>query len=244
MKSGRLEEGQLMGLKVHWFQHAPFEGLGSIAEWLARKAAQVSSTRFFERAVFPSLDDLDLLIVMGGPMSVNEENAHPWLKEEKELIAEAIGRGSAVLGICLGAQLIAAALGARVRRNDFTEIGWFPVEATGGTAAGGLDGILPRRLEAFHWHGETFDLPQGARHLARSEACSNQAFAFADRVLGLQFHLETTRASALALVESCRADLAPGPFVQAEDLVLGTPDQFRRIKAAMGSVLDRLTDTR
>jgi GMP synthase-like glutamine amidotransferase len=228
-----------MGLKAHWFQHVPFEGLGSIGEWLARKGARVSSTRFFERAVLPDPDDLELLIVMGGPMSVNEEDAYPWLKEEKKLIARAIHRGIAVLGICLGAQLIASALGARVRRNEFSEIGWFAVESVDGGATD-----LPHTLEVFHWHGETFDLPQGSRHLARSEACVNQAFAFADRVLALQFHLETTRASALALVESCRADLAPGRFVQAEAAVLGTPDQFRRINAVMRSVLDRLTDSR
>ena len=228
-----------MGLKAHWFQHVPFEGLGSIGEWLARKGARVSSTRFFERAVLPDPDDLELLIVMGGPMSVNEEDAYPWLKEEKKLIARAIHRGIAVLGICLGAQLIASALGARVRRNEFSEIGWFSVESVDGGATD-----LPHTLEVFHWHGETFDLPQGSRHLARSEACVNQAFAFADRVLALQFHLETTRASALALVESCRADLAPGRFVQAEAAVLGTPDQFRRINAVMRSVLDRLTDSR
>ena len=228
-----------MGLKAHWFQHVPFEGLGSIGEWLARKGARVSSTRFFERAVLPDPDDLELLIVMGGPMSVNEEDAYPWLKEEKKLIARAIHRGIAVLGICLGAQLIASALGAGVGRNEFSEIGWFAVESVDGGATD-----LPHTLEVFHWHGETFDLPQGSRHLARSEACVNQAFAFADRVLALQFHLETTRASALALVESCRADLAPGRFVQAEAAVLGTPDQFRRINAVMRSVLDRLTDSR
>jgi GMP synthase-like glutamine amidotransferase len=233
-----------MGLKAHWFQHVPFEGLGSIGEWLVRKGAHVSSTCFFERAVLPVPDDLDLLIVMGGPMSVNDEDAYPWLKEEKELIARAINRGTSVLGICLGAQLIANALGARVRRNDFSEIGWFPVESVDDGAKGDLDGILPHTFEAFHWHGETFDLPQGSRHLARNDACANQAFAFADRVLALQFHLETTSASALALVESCRADLAPGRFVQTEDAVLGTPDQFRRINAVMSSVLDRLPDSR
>jgi len=233
-----------MGLKAHWFQHAPFEGLGSIGEWLSGKGARVSSTCFFERPVLPDPDDLELLIIMGGPMSVNEEDSYPWLKEEKKLIARAIHRGTAVLGICLGAQLIASALGARVRRNDFAEIGWFPVESVDAGATGDLDGILPHTLEVFHWHGETFDLPQGSRHLARSEACGNQAFAFEDRVLALQFHLETTHASALALVESCRDDLVPGRFVQTEETILGTPDQFRRINVVMSSVLDRLTDSR
>jgi GMP synthase-like glutamine amidotransferase len=230
-----------MGLKAHWFQHAPFEGLGSIEEWLERKHAQVSSTRFFERPVLPDLDNLDLLIIMGGPMSVNEEAAYPWLRREKELIARAIAQGKAVIGICLGAQLIASALGARVRRNAFTEIGWFPVERVVGDEAGGLAGILPVREDFFHWHGETFDLPQGARHIARSEACENQGFVVGDRIAAFQFHLETTASSALALVESCRRDLVPGRFVQPESLILGRPGQFQRINATMAAALDLLT---
>ncbi len=234
-----------MGLRAHWLQHVPFEGLGSIEEWLSRKRARVSVTRFFERPVLPGLDDLDQLIIMGGPMSVNEESEFPWLKEEKEFVAKAISAGKAVLGMCLGAQLIASALGARVRRNQFAEIGWFPVERVDGGAetgglASGLAGALPNGQEVFHWHGETFDLPPGARHVARSEACANQAFTIGDRVLALQFHLETTPASARGLVENCRGDLAPARFVQAESLILGRPEQFRGINTVMAAVLDRL----
>lgn len=234
-----------MGLKAHWLQHVPFERLGSIEQWLARRHARVSATRFFDRPVLPGLDDLDLLIIMGGPMSVNDERAYPWLREEKEFVAKAIDRGKAVLGVCLGAQLIASALGARVRRNTFSEIGWFPVERVGaeGEAGGAVEGLaeaLPSRQEAFHWHGETFDLPPGARHIARSEACENQAFTVGHRVIALQFHLETTSVSAGALVENCRADLAPARFVQTESLILGKPERFRRINSVMAAVLDRL----
>jgi GMP synthase-like glutamine amidotransferase len=230
-----------MGLRAHWFQHVPFEGLGSIQEWLVRRHAQVSSTRFFSAPVFPDIDEVDLLIIMGGPMSVNDEDAHPWLKEEKALIRKAIHHGKALLGICLGAQLIASALGAAVRRNTFKEIGWFPVERTISNPAPGVYAVLPDRVEAFHWHGETFDLPQGARHIARSEACENQAFALGERVLALQFHLETTAAGAAALVECCRSELVPGRFIQAEDEILGRPEQFQRITTVMESALDALT---
>ena len=241
-----------MGLRAHWFQHVPFEGLGSIEQWLISKRARVSSTRFFDRPVLPSPDDLDLLIIMGGSMSVNEEQAYPWLKLEKEFVAPAIHEGKAVLGICFGAQLIASALGARVRRGTFAEIGWFPVErVTGGSNADGLEKspggpavALPRKLEAFHWHGETFDLPPGALHVARSEACENQAFTLGGHVLALQFHLETTSAAAEALVENCRGDLFPGPYVQPESAVLGTPDRFQRINSVMESVLDSLISAR
>jgi GMP synthase-like glutamine amidotransferase len=231
-----------MGLKAHWLQHAPFEGLGSIQEWLARRHAEVSSTRFFDSPALPSIDDVDLLIVMGGPMSVNDENAYPWLKTEKQLIRRAIDSGTPVLGICLGAQLIAAALGAAVRRAAHREIGWFAVERVAAGPPRGAQAVLPDRLEAFHWHGETFDLPRGARHLARNEACENQAFAVGENVIAFQFHLEATPESAAALVESCRADLAPGRFVQSGEAILGAPGQFRRINSVMDSVLDALMD--
>jgi GMP synthase-like glutamine amidotransferase len=231
-----------MGLRVHWLQHVPFEGLGSIEDWLAHRRARVSSTRFFDQPRLPGVGDFDLLLVMGGPMSVNDEAAHPWLKDEKRLIATAIDAAKPVLGVCLGAQLIASALGAGVRRNPVAEIGWFPVERTAGPSAAGLEG-LPSRTEAFHWHGETFDLPPGARLAARSEACENQAFTVGDRVVAFQFHLETTPASARALVESCRADLAPGPFVQAQHQILGKPEQFARVNAIMRRVLDALASS-
>ena len=98
-------------MHAHFFQHVPFEGLGSIGPWLEARRAVVTATRFFEDAVLPEAEGLDLLIVMGGPMSVNDEELHPWLIAEKRFIAQAIRRGKAVLGVCLGAQLIAAALG-------------------------------------------------------------------------------------------------------------------------------------
>ncbi len=245
-----------MGVRAHWLQHVPFEGLGCIEGWLARKRAKVSATRFFESSALPGQKDFDLLIVMGGPMSVNEEDAYPWLREEKDFVRAAVDGGKMVLGVCLGAQLIASSLGAGVRRNSVAEIGWFPVVKASGKAAdataananaaspiaaGPIAAILPDRLDAFHWHGETFELPPGALHIARSEACENQAFTFGDRVAAFQFHLETTPAAARALLENCRGDLLPGRFVQSESEILGRPDQFRRINGAMEAVLDLLT---
>ena len=231
-----------MGLRAHWLQHVPFEGLGSIHDWLTDRDARVGSTRFFDEVRLPDVSDFDLLIVMGGPMSANDEAVHPWLSDEKRLIARAIDSGKAVLGVCLGAQLIASAMGARVYRNPEPEIGWFPIERVGGGPAEALTASVPRTFEAFHWHGETFDLPPGARHLARSRGCENQALTVGTRVVGFQFHLETTASAAHALVECCRSDLTPGPFVQPESLVLGTPQQFARANAIMRGVLDGLAE--
>jgi len=227
-------------VRVHVFQHVPFEGLGFIERWLSARHAQLSTTRFYEDPRPPNLDAVDWLIIMGGPMSVNDLTAHPWLAAEQRCIARAVADGKVVLGVCLGAQLIASAMGASVYPNKERELGWLPIERVAEPRSGGMAGVIPDRLDVFHWHGETFDLPAQALHIARSAACENQAFAIGERVLGLQFHLEATPSSVTALIENCRGDLSPGRFVQSEEDMLRGGDRFERANAVMVSVLDHL----
>ena len=226
-------------MKVHVLQHVPFEGIGSMGSWLAERDAAISSTRFFENPVLPECSGLDLIIAMGGPMSVNDEATLPWLRPEKEFIRAAVGHGVPVIGICLGAQLIASALGARVFRNAEKEIGWFPIRST----AGGADTFcFPDQCTVFHWHGETFDLPAGAVRLAQSAACQNQAFQLKRHVIGLQFHLETTPESARAILDNCGDELLPGPYIQSEaELRQVTADSYAGINRLMGEVLSYVT---
>jgi len=221
-------------------QHVPFEGLGSIGPWLERRGHTIAWTRLFADARLPAPDELDLLIALGGPMSVNDEATLPWLAPEKRFVAGAIAAGKGVLGICLGAQLIAAARGAKVVPNREREIGWHPVTRAEVARDHPCAWLVPSRLEVFHWHGETFALPDGAAHLARSEGCEQQAFALGDRVIGLQFHLETTAASARALIEHCPEDLAPGRYVQTPDEMLRDPERFAAIEEAQERVLEHL----
>jgi len=200
-------------MKVHVLQHVPFEGIGSMERWLAKRDATMGYTRFYESAKLPDPGRVDLVIAMGGPMSVNDESVHPWLVQEKEFIRQAVRLGLPVIGICLGAQLIASALGAKVYSGRHTEIGWFPLEA----AVTGEDVFrLPPGVPVFHWHGEAFDLPSGAVHLAKSDACENQAFQIGRNVVGLQFHLETTPESAALILEHCGDELVPGDYVQTD----------------------------
>jgi GMP synthase (glutamine-hydrolysing) len=227
-------------LRVHWFQHVPFEGLGSIETWLQQKGAQVSLTAFWNDEPPPAVESFDGLIIMGGPMSVHDEATRPWLRREKEAIRQAIAAGKVVLGICLGAQLIAEVLGGRVTQNLEREIGWFPIERSSDAEAHPLGAVLPHREPVFHWHGETFSIPEGATLLSRSEVCAHQAFAVGDRVLALQFHLETTEESAKAMVEHCAADLTPGPFVQTATEITGVTAPCARINDAMARLLDSL----
>ncbi len=206
--------------------------------WLEARGATITYTRFFSGEVIPALDGIDLLVVMGGPMSVNDEATLPWLVAEKSAIREAVRDGIPLLGVCLGAQLIASALGARVYPNRTKEIGWHPISAVDG----GADTFrLPAECRVFQWHGETFDLPRGAVRIAASAACANQAFQLGRRVLALQFHLETTPATAEAMLVHCRDELVPAPCVQREhDIRAATTADYARINALAGEVLDYL----
>jgi GMP synthase-like glutamine amidotransferase len=228
--------------RAHILQHVPFEGAGSIGFWLNRSGFEVTHTYFFENAVFPPMGDIDLIIVMGGPMSVNDEIALPWLQAEKKFIREMVRSGVAVLGVCLGAQLIANALGARVYSNRQKEIGWFPVEADSGVRD---VFVFPREFTAFHWHGETFDLPDGAVRLAKNETCENQAFQIGRKVIGLQFHLEATRESVKALLDNCRSELGDGGrYIQTESELKRVDNAtYARINNIMDDVLSYLVPT-
>lgn len=227
-------------MRLHVLQHVPFEGPGSIGDWARDRGHEVTVTRLWEGDPLPGAGAFDRMVVMGGPMSVHDEAALPWLAEEKRHLRGALERGARVLGICLGAQLVAEALGARVHPARAKEIGWFPVALT--PAAAGVPALagLPARWEVFHWHGETFDLPPGAVRLAGSEACPNQAFAHGANVLALQFHPEATRRSVEALVEHAGHEIVDGPYIQSAPEMLGDEPRFAKARELMRGILDAL----
>jgi GMP synthase (glutamine-hydrolysing) len=225
-------------MRLHYLQHVPFEDPAGIFQWAAARGVPMAGSRLYEDPPLPAVADFDALLVMGGPMNIYEDDRYPWLPAEKRLIGEAIAAGKIVVGVCLGAQLIADALGARVQPNRWREIGWFPVRRR--ETAGFLGGALPPVWEAFHWHGDTFDLPAGALHLAAGTACAQQGFVYDDRVLALQFHLETTPDSARALIAHCGHEIDGGPFVQTAAEMLAVPARFARANALMYRLMDRL----
>ncbi len=200
-------------MRVHYLQHVPFEGVGAIGEWARSHAHTVSNSEMFRVPPpdLPQVDDPDFLIVMGGPMNIYQETEYPWLVAEKAFIASVIAAGRPVLGVCLGAQLVADVLGAPVSKGEHLEIGWYPVDLTEAGRVLPTFARFPRRFTALHWHGDTFAIPPGAVHAASSEACANQAFAYdAGRVVGLQFHLEETQESLGLLIANAGDDLAAG----------------------------------
>ncbi len=174
-------------------RHIAFEDLGSFARPLSERGWHI---QYLDAGVDPLEEaaDADLLVVLGGPIGAGDERQYPFLTDEVRLIARRLNAGRATLGICLGAQLMARALGARVYGAARKEIGWGPLSLTEAGAASPLATLAPHRTSVLHWHGDTFYLPRGALHLASTAVCENQAFGWGERALALQFHPEATGA--------------------------------------------------
>lgn len=218
-------------MRVHWLQHVSYEGLGHIESWLTARRAVVTCTRMHAGEPLPEIDAFDLLVVLGGPMSVNDEDELPWLAAEKAFIRRAVTADKSVLGICLGAQLMAAALGAKVGPSPEREVGWWPVTRVPRTA----DEVpptfpFPDTVTCLQWHGESFALPAGARLLARSPGCPHQAMQIGMRALGVQFHPEATPEWAREVLSRSPGALLPGRYVTTEAALL--EDLERRCRPA------------
>ncbi len=214
-------------MRVCVLQHARREGPGSIADWAAERSHGIDVVRLFADASFPALQAFDRLIVLGGPMNCDDHAQHPWLAREKAFIQTALDARKSIVGICLGSQLLARVMGGQVRAAPQLEIGWFQVYTTPESdrypGMGALDG-----LEAFHWHGDTFDVPDGAERLAYSEACPDQVFGLGSRVLGFQFHLEATRDSLHDMLQSSASELEAAQgrrFVHTAEQIASVPDE-------------------
>jgi GMP synthase (glutamine-hydrolysing) len=229
-------------MKIHCLQHVAYEGPACIPEWAAANGHSWVTTRLDLKEDFPTLGEFDILVVLGGPMSVYREDRWPWMSEERRLIRRAIDGGKVVLGICLGAQLIAAELGGSVEANDETEIGWFDITLTAAADQSIIGGVLPEKLAAFHWHGDRYDPPPGAVRLAYSEACNEQAFQYGDRVLGLQFHLEATPGWVDTLARRDHEQLVEAPYIQSRQQMLLPVENFARANEFMQHILDCLVD--
>lgn len=213
-------------MKIHYLKHIAFEGLGSMESLFIQQGCSLSNTCMYEDAALPSVESMDALIVMGGPMGVNDEKEYPWLCSEKKFIEAAIKREIPVMGVCLGAQLIANVLGAEVNKNNCEEIGWFPVKNTHDMDDPRVNSF-PEHFNAYHWHSDTFEIPSGARNFLHSDGCAHQGFIYGDKTLGLQFHLEMMPSNVQAIYQACGQPEKQAEYVQSLDEMLAPVEYFK-----------------
>jgi len=228
-------------MRVHYLQHASFEGINCLSPWFAQHGHQLTGTHLYRGDTLPSIHDVDWLVILGGPMSVHCTQQYPWLIAEKQFIQQAIDNKKIVLGICLGGQLIADVLGATVKKNIHKEIGWFPIQRDDAIENTFLKGIFPKTLNMFHWHGDTFDIPANAVPIASSIACTNQGYVYGDRVVGLQCHPETTPQFIEYLARAGTDELAESsPYIQPAEKLFADEQTYKNINTVMFAILERL----
>lgn len=220
-------------LIIDVLQHAPHEGPGLIANWARENQHQLKiHTLFEENEHVPK--DSDFLIVLGGPMGINDTAEFPWLLEERALIRRLSQQNKPVFGVCLGAQQIAATFGSEITVNKEKEVGWFPIKRTSEKLA-----FFPESLDVFHWHQDTFSLPAGATRLFASEGCLNQGFIYGENIIGLQFHFEMEKAGIETILQIDEEFITPGKYVQSIDLMRGKSVP-RDNKQMLEAILDYL----
>ncbi len=224
-------------MKIHYIQHVEYETPGVILNWVDENKHKLTSTKFYLNESLPNKYDFDLLIIMGGPMNIYDSAKYPYLKKEKLFITNVIKKGISVLGICLGAQLIADVLGAKIKANKQKEIGWFPIQIVENKSCSELNEILSINTPVFHWHGDTFEIPKGAERIAKSEVCNNQAFIYNKNVFALQYHLEMSESSLKELIKNGRDEMLEAPYIQTETEMFSNKNYFNLTKNKLYSLL-------
>lgn len=218
-------------MEIAILQHVDFEGPAEIENWCRQTGNEYKVYRLFLGEALPKAERTDFLVILGGPMSVLDEL--PWLEEERQFIRVLISQGKPVFGVCLGGQQIAKTLGADIFQGEYREAGWLPIR----TMKSETLGELPEELVVFHWHGEQFGLPEGAERLFTSEVCPNQGFIYKEKVIGLQFHFESTKESIESILQNDAAFLDGTAYTQTSAEIRNYP-----IPASNRKLLYRLLD--
>ena len=210
-----------------------------ITEWATARGHSLETYAVYDGVVLPNITQLDGLIIMGGPMSVHDEDLHPWLAEEKIYIQHALCEKKRVMGVCLGAQLIADAMGATISTMPQKEIGWHPIAYSDAMMGHPLIAKLNTAMSAFHWHGECFSIPKGAQPLASSQACANQGFWHEQGILALQCHLEMDAPAIEAICDACSTELSEtSPYIQSAETIERNIQHIPAMRSALFHMLD------
>jgi GMP synthase-like glutamine amidotransferase len=226
-------------MHIHCLQHVNFENPGTILEWISEKNHTISYTKFFEdNPILPTLNSFDDLIILGGYMNVHEEEKFPWLKVEKTFIKQVIETEKKIFGICLGSQLLANVLGAKVVKGSQKEIGFFPIEFSKKESS--LFNHFQNETSVFHWHGDTFEIPENAVRIASSKACKNQGFMVGNRILAFQFHIEMDEETIENLMKNEPEELAEiGNYIQNEAIIRNHFQKLNQTKINFFKLLDQ-----
>lgn len=203
-------------MRIHYILHASFEKLGTIENWAQKNNHYLSGTHTYKGEQLPDTAQFDMLIIMGGPQSAVELDKYSYLRDEVTFIKQVIKENRPVLGICLGAQLIGAALDASPEQSPNKEIGIYPIQATAEALQDPLFKKFPKQFDVMHWHNDMPGLPKGGVLLAKSAGCPRQAFRYGDKVYGFQFHMELTPELVKKMLEHCPKDLEPSSYVQSK----------------------------
>jgi GMP synthase-like glutamine amidotransferase len=226
-------------MKFIILQHIPYESPGSIIDWLIQNAHTYEVIHLYERHALPKPNTFDCLIIMGGPMSANDGHQHKWLNDELTFIKKCIQEKKKVIGICLGSQLIAKVLEANVYENPVKEIGFFPITKTFSAYRHPVLEKLPDTWDVFHWHSETFDLPEGATRLYASKACKNQFYIVAN-CIGIQFHPEINLILRDEMIKHGERELNERLYVQSKQQMLNAATDLAILKAQCFQLLDNV----
>jgi GMP synthase-like glutamine amidotransferase len=224
-------------MRVHYLQHADYENLAGIEGWLKERGHKITRTKMHALGKLPRVSVFDWLIIMGGPMNIYEDKKYPWLKNEKTFIRKAIKAGKTVLGVCLGAQLLADSLGGKVTQNKYKEIGFFPVKLNKAGRKAVLFNSVKSSFPAIHLHGDTFSIPPGCKNLASTLGCKNQAFEYKGRVFGVQFHFEYSQEHMAAFFAHPENIPLPGKFVQSPGEIFKNRGGYMDIRQVMDTIL-------
>lgn len=229
-------------MRLHLLEHDPDDfSKTNITAWAAKKGYKVSKTDVFKMEALPSLSNFDWLMIMGGAQHAWEEDAHPWLVNEKQFIKRVLADGKIVLGICFGAQLLGEALGGQVLANKHREIGWYSVFLSNEGKKSFLFKNAPETFLTFHWHSDHFSLPAGCTQLAFSKSSPNQAFIHNELpFVGLQFHPEYTLDMVRSFSRQYGHEWLPGPFVAGKEALLAKTEKIPETYWLMETLLDNM----
>lgn len=226
-------------MHIQFILHAEFEKPGTIETWAKKNKYTFSITSPYKGEVLPSHDDYDFLIIMGGPQSPTNLLEYPYLKDEILFTKHAIDNNKRILGVCLGAQIIGEALGAKVEQSPYKEIGTFPISLTQDGLHDPIFKRFPHEFDVVHWHNDMPGIPPGAKILAESAGCPRQLIRFGKKIYGLQCYMEMTSELIKGMIQHCGEDLQNGLFVQSPELILAT--DFTEINDKLNFVLDEIS---